>query len=71
MSIDIKQLHLRSNVIYDIKLNKGFIINKIYSEQVVSHCRVIYLISLNGGTKQQFTEEYFNKLVSNGQLIIE
>jgi hypothetical protein len=69
--IDIKQLYLHRNVIFDTKLNKGFFIYQIFSEQKVNHCRVIYMITINGSIKQQFTEDYFIKLVMCGQLIIE
>jgi hypothetical protein len=69
--IDIKQLYLHRNVIFDTKLHKGFFIYQIFSDQKVTHCRVIYMISFNGNTKQQFTEDYFIKLVMCGQLIIE
>jgi hypothetical protein len=71
MNIDIKQLYLHRNVIYDTKLNKGFFIYQIFSDQKVTHCRVIYMITINGSIKQQFTEDYFIKLVMCGQLIIE
>jgi hypothetical protein len=68
--IDIKELYLRGNVIFDTKFHKGFFIYKIYSEQKISHCRVIYMSSINDNTKQQFTEDYFIRLVMCGQLII-
>jgi hypothetical protein len=71
MIIDIKQLYLRANVIFDTKLHKGFFIYKIYSEQKVSHCRVIYMSSINGSIKRQYSEDFFIKLVMCGQLIIE
>jgi len=69
--IDIKELYLRSNVIFDTKLKKGFLIYKIWSDQKITHCRVIYMVSINGNTKQQLTEDFFIKLVMSGHFIIE
>lgn len=71
MNTDIKELFASSKVIFDIKHNKNYFITKLYSEQKVNHCIIVTMLSTDLKHKQQFSNEYFLKLVKAGQLIIE
>ena len=48
-----------------------FIIYKIFADHVVNHTRVVYMRSVDGEHRQQFTDEYLNKLLLTGEIIIE
>ena len=68
--INTKQLLESKWPILDHKTDIIYVITKIYSDQRINHCKVIYLQALKGDQKQQFTEDYFNKLVNLNQLQI-
>jgi hypothetical protein len=68
--INTKQLLESKWPILDHKTDIIYVISKIYSDQRQSHCKVIYLQAIKGEQKQQFTEDYFNKLVNLNQLQI-
>ena len=62
--------HYKNNgtTFFDKKLCLAFVIYKIFADHKVNHTRVIYMRSVDGKHRQQFTEGYFNKLVSTGEI---
>jgi hypothetical protein len=63
----IKMRELKT-MFFDCKLQKTYIINKLVSDYDVNHVRVIYLVSIDGTHKQQFTDFYFFSLLQIGQI---
>jgi hypothetical protein len=55
---------------FDVKFNQYFFIDKIFSEHKVNHCKVIYMKSICGKFKQQFSDTYFDFLCSTNELIL-
>jgi len=65
----IIQMRNERTIFLDTKLSKQFYIDKIYSEHKINHVKVIYMKSICGKHKAQFTDVYFDYLVNTKQLI--
>lgn len=54
----------------DTKDNKRYILHHIKSDYIVAHCRVLYFVSFDGKSKQQFTDLFFEKLIRDKKIIV-
>ncbi len=63
------QMRNERTMFLDTKTNKKYRIEKVFSEHNTNHIRVLYLISEDGRTKAQMTDNFFNFLVETKQFI--
>lgn len=67
----LNQHKTNGTTFFDKRRCLPFKIYKIFADHKVNHVRVIYMRSVDGKHKQQFTEIYFNALLLDGQIEIQ
>ena len=65
----IIQMRNERTLFFDVKFNQYFYIVQLFSEHKINHVKVIYMKSICGKFKQQFTDGFFDYLLSSKQLI--